>query len=243
MPTAKSDCILNSMLTQDLEGFFTSGARSAGQRFFTDGKVSLTQHSDTELTVYVKPNFKVSLKSASIEDSGLLAACNCPDFKKGRLCKHIWAAILGAADKSTDFLENKIKIEISKDAEGVAKPSYNPKPQTQAQSEAKDAYKAKQNEYRKQQYQKQKQRLKDIKSAKQKKTVAEPTFPKPVEKALVYFLQHGFDFRMSLNEESISRARKKLSRIFHPDTSGTHEEILELNKNTDLLLKYVATKG
>lgn len=243
MPTAAYDCILDFMLTQDLEGFFTSGARSAGYRFFNDGKVSLTQHSDTEVTVYVKPNFKVSLKSTSIEDSRLLAACNCPDFKKGRLCKHIWAAVLTAAEKSTDFLENKIQIEISKNTEGSAKPSYTRKPETTAQTETKEAYKAKQNEYRKQQYQKQKQRLKDIKSAKQKKTVAEPTFPKPVEKALVYFLQHGFDFRMSLNEESISRARKKLSRIFHPDTSGTHEEILELNKNTDLLLKYVASQG
>jgi hypothetical protein len=48
---------------------------------------------------------------------------------------------------------------------------------------------------------------------------------------------------MSLNGDSISRARKKLSRIFHPDTNGTHEEIVELNKNTDLLLKFLSNKG
>lgn len=230
------------MPIQDLEGFFTSGARSAGSRFFTDGKVSVNQHSDTEITAYVKPNFKVSLKSPSIEDLRLFAACNCPDFAKGRLCKHIWAAVLGATEVATDFIENKTEIEISKNAEGSAKPSYIKKPETPAQAEAKASYKAKQNEYRKQQYQKQKQRLKDIKTAKQKAPVTEPTFPKPIESAFSYFLKNGFDLKVSFNEESISRARKKLSRIFHPDSNGTHEEIQELNKNTELLLNFVSNK-
>lgn len=231
------------MPIQDLEGFFTSGARSAGLRFFSDGKVSVTQHSDTEITAYVKPSFKVSLKSTSIEGSRILVTCNCPDFKKERLCKHAWAAVLGAEDKSSDFMENKTEIEICTDAESKTKPSNNKRPENQAQIDAKAAYKAKQKEYSKQLYQKQKQRLKDIKTAKKKAPAVEPTFPKTIEKAFAYFLQNGFDLKISLNEESISRARKKLSRVFHPDISGTHEEILELNKNTDLLLKYVATKG
>ncbi len=229
------------MPVQDLETYFTSGARSAGYRFFADGKVSVSQPSDTEISAYVKPSFKVTLKSPSVEDSVLLAACICPYFKKGRLCKHAWAAVLAASDKSPDFLENKITIEISTEAHGATRPSYTPKPETEAQTNAKAAYKAKQDLYRKEQYQKQKQRLKDIKNTKKKKLVAEPAFPKPVEKALVYFLENGFDFKVSLSEESILRARKKLSRVFHPDLGGTHQEILELNKNTDLLLKYVAT--
>jgi hypothetical protein len=243
LPTVESVCILDFMPIQDLEGYFTSGARSAGYRFFADGKVSVTQHSDSEITAYVKPSFKVTLNSASIEDSRILATCNCPDFKKGRLCKHAWAAVLGAEDKSTDFMENKTEIEIRTDDESTTKPSYTKRPETQSQIAAKAAYKAKQKEYSKQQYQKQKQRLKDIKTAKKKAPEVELTFPKPIEKAFSYFLQNGFDLKISFNEESISRARKKLSRVFHPDISGTHEEILELNKNTELLLKFVATKG
>jgi cellulose synthase/poly-beta-1,6-N-acetylglucosamine synthase-like glycosyltransferase len=49
---------------------------------------------------------------------------------------------------------------------------------------------------------------------------------KAIENAFEYFLQNGFDLKISFNEESISRARKKLSRVFHPDIIGTHEEIL-----------------
>ena len=230
------------MAIQDLENFFTSGARSAGYRFFSDGKVSISQPSDTEVTAYVKPSFKVSIKSPSVEDSLVFASCNCPDFKKGRLCKHAWATILGAEDKSPDFLENKSKIEISKNADGTAKPSFTPRPDTPAQIEAKAAYKAKQDEYRKQQYQKQKQRLKDIKLAKKNAPKAEATFPRTIEKAFAYFLEHGFDFKVSFNEESILRARKKLARVFHPDIGGTNEEIQELNENADLLLVYLTNK-
>ncbi len=37
----------------------------------------------------------------------------------------------------------------------------------------------------------------------------------------------------------VAEAKKKLSRIFHPDKGGTHEEMAELNHQCELVLQYL----
>ncbi len=53
-----------------------------------------------------------------------------------------------------------------------------------------------------------------------------------------YFSENGFELRNSMTKENVSQAMKKLSRIFHPDKGGTHEEFTELNKNAEILTKF-----
>ena len=84
--------------------------------------------------------------------------------------------------------------------------------------------------------------VKEIK--KNHKSAPAPVYlPQDVEMALAYYSQNGFDFKETLDEESLSLARKKLSRIFHPDVGGSHQESLELNNNFDILLKYINKKN
>ena len=79
--------------------------------------------------------------------------------------------------------------------------------------------------------------MKEIKKSK-KSTSEISEFPSFVEDALKYFSDNGFELRGSMNAESINLAKKKLSRVFHPDVGGSHAEILELNKFTETLLKF-----
>lgn len=227
------------MSIQNWEHFFKPEVRSSGRKLFSQGKVSISQPSDTELVIYIKAStsFNVSFKTESVESSRFWVNCNCPASKKGQYCKHIWAGLLAAQIKNPDFFESKSEIE--KQA-STFKTSEKPKssPQSEAREAAQAAYKAKQADYRKEQYQKQKQRLKDFKSRlKNKPEISE--FPVKVEKALSFFSENGFELKESLNKESIGAAKKKLARIFHPDLGGSHEEILELNRCVEILIKFV----
>ncbi len=238
------------MSVQNWEHFFKPEVRSSGRTLFSQGKVSLQQPSDTEIVAFIRISspLKVSLKTKSIESSTVFADCNCPAGKKDLFCKHIWAALLATEEKNPDFFEDKTEIE--KMESYLKATTFKPKPTAQSQAyedkqaafkEKQTAYKEQQKEkqslYRKIQYQKQKLRQKSFKN---KKSMPEPNeFPSTVEKALDYFSQNGFELRESMNKDLISAAKKKLARIFHPDLGGSHEEILDLNKYSDILMVFV----
>lgn len=189
--------------------------------------------SSTEISSYVKPNYRVVLKLDSFQSKNINADCNCPTSQKGQLCKHIWAVFLAVYEKSPEFFETAVEV-IKKAA--IEKKAT---PQSEAQIASKNQYRLKQEAYRKDQYQKQKARAKEFKDNKKKSLKDSPDYPEAVEKALKYFSQNGFSLEDSLSENSISHARKKLSKIFHPDFGGTHAESLELNNYSEVLLRYV----
>jgi hypothetical protein len=222
------------MSVQNWEHFFKPEVRSSGRTLFSQGKVSIAQPSDTEVVVHIRVSspLKVSLKSKSVSSSTVFVDCNCPAGKKGLFCKHIWAALLATEEKNPDFFESKTEIEKT---DSVSKPSEKKPPteQSEARVAAQAAFKEKQDLYRKIQYQKQKLRLQEYKLKKNQPQEIE--FPREVEKALFFFSQNGFELRTSLDKESISSAKKSLARVFHPDFGGSHEEILELNKNAEIL--------
>jgi hypothetical protein len=228
------------MSIQNWEHFFKPEARSSGRTLFSQGKVSIAQPSDTEVVVYVRtsPPIKASLKVESVASDTVYVDCNCPAGKKNQFCKHVWAGLLATEEKSPDFFEAKTEIEkkeFSSKSEAIAKPTA----QSQAWQEKQTALKEQQKTYRKVQYQKQKQRL--LKSKKNREDEpAASIFPEEVESALNFFSENGFDLRDSLNVEQVSTAKKKLSRVFHPDRGGNHAEILELNKWADILMEYAA---
>ncbi len=230
------------MAVQIWEHFFKPEVRSSGRTLFSQGKTSVAQPSDTEVIVFIRVSspLKVVLKTKSVSSNTLVVDCNCPAGKKGLYCKHIWAALLATELKNPDFFDAKTEIQkieaIAKTAE-KAKPT----PQSQAREAAQEAYKEKQTLYRKIQYQKQKLRLNQYKKLKSEQP-KEVEFPREVEKALQYFSQNGFELRDGLNSEVIGTAKKKLARIFHPDLGGSHDEILELNKYSDILTNFADRK-
>ncbi len=251
--------------------FFKPEVRKAGEDLAGEGAVHLSIVGDTQIQAYVRASksLRVSLSSSSIGSPVFHAGCSCPPYSKGQFCKHIWATILTAEEKAPDFFDSKTEVErleaASSDVESsmkAEKPKSSwsqkptPRPPTEAQVRSQEAFKAKQSAYRKQQYQKQKERLKE--RAKEGKTSASnqfakpekraskfaapaPSYPEDVQKALDYFAENGFTFEGSLEIEALRNARKILARVFHPDKGGTHEEILALNENFDILAEYQGT--
>lgn len=226
---------------EQLEQYFRSDVRNAGRRFFDAEKVSASHPSEKEVQAYVRgsTSFKVSLRTESYDSALLTADCTCPDSKKGRLCKHVWAALLKTADTLPDFLEAKTEIE-KRAAEAGAAPSAATRTVTASQVAARESATAKQADYRKAQYQKQKERAKEIRLAKKGHTVVklQPLLPLDVEEALAYFAANGFVMETPIAEE-LALAKKQLSRVFHPDKGGSHDEILELNRNYEVLIGYL----
>lgn len=206
--------------------FFKPEVRKSGRAFFDEGAVVLSVTSDTGIQGYVKgtSSSKVTLKADSIADPTFYADCSCPASTKGNLCKHIWAVLLQTEKKYPDFLDSKKNIEKAERA---------PQPES--------PYKAKQAEYRKQQYEKQKVRAKEQRLAKKKSKQAPeetPSFPPAIEEALEFFHQNGFPLQDPVDAELLKEAKKKLSRVFHPDKGGTHEEAVTLNRYYDVLTTF-----
>lgn len=228
------------MAIETWEHFFKPEVRNAGQAFVGKGKVALMRPTDTELQAYVRgsTSFKVQLRSPSIDSPLVTVGCNCPQGKKGSLCKHIWATIVVVEEKNPDFFSCKTELTTSSDTS--APEAQRPKlSQTQIDSQA--AYKVKQADYRKQQYQLQKERAQKFKKTKSSKKPITPLFPDNVVEALRYFSENGFALEESLSAEAVSLARKKLARVFHPDLGGSHDEILELNQFADVLFNFCET--
>jgi len=221
------------------EHYFKSEARSHGRKILNEGKVSLSCPSETQAQAYIKAStsIKVICKSISIQSQTLTVDCNCPASKKGQFCKHIWAVLLKIEMSNPDFLESKKEIDKQTYAVTDLK-KISPQQQTRAELNA--ALKAKQAAYRKQQYQKQKQRFKELNQEKKmsaKKVLR--SLPQEVEDALAFFNQNGFPLANQLDEEQIRQAKKKLSQVFHPDVGGSHHEILELNKYSEILTRFL----
>lgn len=221
------------------EHFFKPEVRNSGRSFVTQGKVTQSRLSDTEIQTYIRAStsLKVIFKCESVTSSTATAECSCPLFKKGQFCKHIWAALLVIEEKFPDFLESKTDLQSKPSTSSDEPVSKATQAQNQDRQAAQAVYKERQTEYRKAQYQRQKQQIKDRKQPK-KSSFSAPQFPSEVEQALDYFFGNGFSFRESMNSEDIATAKKKLSRIFHPDVGGSHEEILELNKFTEILIQF-----
>lgn len=220
------------MPVENWDHFFKPEIRRSGQALLDKGKVIPSRPTDTEVQCYIRTSspFKVILKSATIDNTSLYANCTCKQFQKGQFCKHIWATILAVNEKNPDFFDNKRELHLKTSLQKID-PSAN---STKSQQD----YKQKQIDYRRANYLKQKQLTKDKKiSHKQKNNIAKSS--PEIEKALDYFLQNGFALNEDLNLDTISAARKKLARVFHPDRGGNHNEILELNQFADILLKFV----
>ncbi len=218
------------------EKHFKPEIRNGGNAYIKKGKVALSQSSDTQIQAYVRAatSFKVTLSSESIASDTILATCSCPRSKKEQLCKHIWAVLTTVVEKNLDFLESKIEIQnVSTVAStNLTKSSYKPAP-----TASQEAYKQKQLDYKKLQYQKQKERAKNYKQLK-KNIDNSQSFPSEILAALKYFEENGFNLKESLTQEAIATAKKKLSNVFHPDKGGNHNEILELNKVSEILLQF-----
>lgn len=216
------------MSSKNWEHFFKPEVRSSGNKLLP--KVSLSKPSDTEVQAYIGA-LKAWLKTGSIASALLTADCSCPSSKKGHLCKHIWAILLATEEKYPDFLDDKTELQ-KKSSETILKPKIS-----QTQSDSQSAYKLKQAEYRKEQYQIQKQRMKDRKKTKKEEPESR-LYPPIIELALKFFLDNGFPLRDDMTRESVGIAKKKLSRVFHPDVGGSHDEILDLNKFAEILAKF-----
>jgi uncharacterized Zn finger protein len=234
------------------EHFFRPEARSSGRALVSKGVVQLAQPSDTEIQAFIRISAapKVSLKMASVESAILQAGCSCPAGKKGAFCKHIWAVLLQTESTKPDFLEGKSEIEMQTQGETVNPAKVSPQALAQAETRkaAQESLKERQNQYRKDQYQKQKSRLKELKGGAPQAARANSRLgssasaPSEVQESLQYFATNGFEMSVPYEAEAVQHAKKTLSRVFHPDKGGTHAEILELNRNADVLLEFLGTR-
>ena len=187
---------------------------------------------------------KVSMISKSVGGARLEAHCTCTKFAKGQFCKHIWAVIRAVEVRHPDFLEGKTEIdrlETSVDPKATPIRTFAGA-NADAQTAAAEKARAKQADYRKEQYAKLKARAKEKKQAAKgaalsaKLTPSPATFAEGVEEALKFFAQNGFKFEYPVAPEALRNAKKILSRVFHPDKGGTHDEMLEMNRHYDALV-------
>lgn len=228
--------------------FFKPESKSSGRKLFSQDKVSIANGSDTSIEAFVRvaPPLKVRLSTEAIESEAFAASCTCPAGKKGRFCKHVWATLLCVEEKYPDFLSAKQVIEKPSAAPESSEPlEAAEEEKARSFSEKQESYKAAAKEraslYRKVQYQKQKLRKKQQKLNRQGREAPVETsvFPPEVDAALSYFSLNGFPMPAGPEEEVLAEAKKKLSRVFHPDKGGSHAEIIELNRNVELLFEFL----
>ncbi len=208
-----------------LAGFFSSQERGRGEELARREAVNISSASDTDVRAFIKASSpcKVSLSAEEVSAENFSADCTCPVARKGNLCRHIWAVLLKLEENSYDFLEGK---------ETVEKVTQN--------NPARSAATARAEEFKKQNYEKQKARAKGMRQEK-KATERGQTFsyPPAVEEARVYFQANGFAMNHPLELDELLNAKKLLSRVFHPDKGGTHDEILTLNENYQIIFAYL----
>jgi len=199
----------------DLSSFFGQQERSKGADLVRKDLVVISSASDTNVSAFVKGSSacRVALTADQVAAAALSSNCTCPQARKGNLCKHVWAVLLQLEEKGADFLAGKTE---------VLAPGERSSP-------ADDARRANAEEYKNQQRQKIKDRNKGIRLQK-KRTERGPQlkYPTAVQESLDYFSANGFPLA-ELDMTTLQSARRLLSRVFHPDKGGTHEEILELN--------------
>lgn len=211
-----------------LENQFKPEIRSRGGEEYKKDLGYIQSANDTQIQATVKsmPPSRVKFTCNEISDKTFLAACSCNAAGRGVLCKHIYTVLLLVEEKHPDFLESKKNIYIE-----TTEVKANPR-------------KEKQKEYQKQQYEKQKAYQKTKKDEQEKKeAVAFETFSPEVEAALDFFEVNGFDLQFDKDDEQLKKAKKQLSRIFHPDKKGgTHEEVVVLNEHFEVLTRHLAKR-
>lgn len=214
-----------------LGNFFKSETKSSGRKLYAEEKVSVSGGSDTSIQAYVRisPPVRVSFIAEDIGSPSFTASCSCPSAKKAQFCKHIWAVLIAVEEKYPDFLAAKRNID-------KAEVSYDPEKTSYAETA-----KARASEYRKDQYQKVKSRAKEKKQVAASKVPSAHarSFPADVEGAIAYFTVNGFPMPVGPDADVIAEAKRKLSRVFHPDRGGTHAEIVELNENYEILARFL----
>jgi hypothetical protein len=214
------------MLEQTWGPYFKPEVQKRGREDFTRGLAVVANASDTQINGYVKasPLAKVAFRSEDISSSIFTVDCSCPVSVKGNFCKHIWAILILVEQKHPDFLDSKTAVEKA----GLGKPV------------AENPYKAKQAEYQKQQYQKQKARAKEQRFEKKRESRGgtKQALPVDVETALRFFSENGFPLNESGDEETLKKAKKDLSRVFHPDKGGSHDEAVVLNRHYETLIQF-----
>jgi hypothetical protein len=196
-----------------LEDCFKPEDRKRGQDLIADTVIA--SRSDTAVRAYIK-SVKISLKADDVASPLIRATCSCSSSQP---CKHLWAVILKL--NGADFLESKNQIETE---DTPATP-------------VNQVHKERQAEFRKQAYAKQKARAKTLRAEK-KQLYTPPAYPSEVEDARAYFSQNGFELE-PLDSDGLLNAKKLLSRVFHPDKGGTHEETVTLNRNFEILQEYL----
>lgn len=210
------------------ENFFKPEVRKRGREDFAKGLAVMSVAGDAQIQGYVKGSTvaKVSFVAKDIANPTFHVDCSCPQSSRGTFCKHIWAMLLVVEQKHPDFLDSKTNIEKVSRFADVESP-----------------FKAKQSDFKKQQYQKQKERAKEwrqqIKDKEKGKTGKSTSYPQDVVDAFRYFSENGFPLEEGLSEESLRNAKKILSRVFHPDKGGSHEETVTLNQNCAILLRFL----
>lgn len=205
--------------SEQWQHFFKPELRRRGEEDLASQEVSISTASDTQIEAYGK-GAKVRFSSASITNEFFEVSCNCSQSAKGVFCRHIWSVLKLVEEKHPDFLANKKFIEKAETAK-------------KANSEI---FKARQENYKKLQYERHKQRAKALRKAKKK--TAPQNFSEEVSAALTYFKENGFEFEAPFNGDDLKNAKKKLSRVFHPDRGGTNEETITLNRHFEVLLNH-----
>lgn len=201
---------------------FRPEERRKGQVLLHKNLVVISSASDTDVRAFVKSSTacKVSLRAEEVAGSSLTADCSCPMARKGQLCKHVWAVLLQLESRDDDFLQGKLQVHP---------PPANSTVQSAPLADAR----------REQQKERQKEWRQKFKQEKKRgESPARFSYPEPVQEALDYFKQNGFEFD-SLDLEQVTNAKKLLSRVFHPDKGGTHEEALILSENFQILRDYL----
>lgn len=217
-------------MQDSLAQYFKAEAKSQGAALQQASKVSISSHTDTCIQAYIRASTpaKVTLQCDELLSPNLQASCTCPAGKKNRHCKHIWATLLQTEEMHSEFLSHKNTLDHGKppsseldDATSTPAPTYQETAKIRASA------------YRKEQYQKQKA-MKKGRDHKPKNAIE---FAPELQAALDYFEQNGFPMPNGPDASIVAEAKRKLSRFFHPDRGGTHEEAAELNDRCDVILR------
>lgn len=209
----------------ELSSFFGLQEQRKGVELVRKDQVVISSASDTDVRAFVKGSSacRVSLTADAVAAAACSANCTCPQARKGELCKHIWAVMIKLSESGADFLEGKSEIRTAEVAASAAELTR----------------KAKQAEFKKEQQQRVKDRNKEIRLQKKSRERG-PRFqyPEPVQESLDYFSANETPLD-NLDMASLINARKVLSRVYHPDKGGSHQEILELNEHFAVLEAYL----
>ncbi len=207
---------------ESLTHFFRPEERRRGEDLFGKGLVVISSASDCDVRGFIKGSSacRVSLSADHVSSRAIRGDCSCTTARKGVLCKHIWSVLLKL--EHNDFVATKTVIEKV----SVATP-------------ARATATERQSTYKKQNYERQKSRAKEM---RQQKKFAEckhaPTYPQAVEQARAFFKCNGFALE-NMDFSELANAKKILLRVFHPDKGGSHDEVIILNRNFDVLRGYI----